>query len=393
MPLRVSRRDALSILFALTGARDVGRAIAAPSTLPESMRRGFNLPDQAPLRPNRKPLQKTLRSLRALGMTHVRLPVAADYVLAPLSGPRTIASALDDLDAAIENLLGLGYSVSVDLHPGPDFLALQQRDHATAHRHLLEGWPKLARRLSRWPETGVFAELLNEPATTDEIWRPFVVQLAQAVRAVLPRSPIVVGAAPYQRMDALTSWRPLADDRIVYACHYYDPMPFTHQGASWESGPLARASGVPFPSAAGDPRVLELLRKAQKGGDAELAEELRTLAARAWNAQTIGEQFAALGRWSAAHKVPVIINEFGVLKWKASRADRLAWLRAARTGAEAHGFGWAHWDYMTSFGLLADDGEIDEGVVQSLLDPIVRSAAPSVSPTSPMRTGSDRGTK
>jgi endoglucanase len=391
MPVPISRRDTLAALLALGSCAKARPVVAAPSSLPEAMRRGFNLPDQAPLRLEYKPRQRTLKSLRALGMTLVRLPVIADYVLAPMSGPQTMSSALDDMEAAIENLLGLGYAVSGDLQPGADFLALQCRDAATAHRYLLQGWPKLAQRLRRWPEQRVFAELLNEPATTDDVWRPFVERLTQAVRAILPRSYIIVCSVPYQRMDALRSWRPLADDRIVYACHYYDPMPFTLQGAIWDKSRLARASGIPFPSAAQDPRLLDLLRKARQAGDAELEEELRNLSAQAWNARKVDAQFAELGQWSALHGVPVIINEFGVLKWKARRADRLIWLRNVRTAAEAQGFGWAHWDYMTSFGLLDDNGEIDEGLMRALFDS--RSAAPSVNPTSPITTGSDSGTK
>jgi endoglucanase len=393
MNFRLCRRDALAALAALGGLASIGPVRATPFSLPETMRRGFNLPDQAPLRLEYRPQQRTLKSLRALGMTHVRLPVIADYVLAEMSGPQTMSSALDDMTAAVDNLLGLGYSVSVDLQPGADFLDLQRRDAATANRYLLQGWPKLAQRLKRWPPERVFAELLNEPATTDAVWRPFVEKLAQSVRAVLPRTPIIVCSAPYQRMDALTGWRPLADDRIVYACHYYDPMPFTHQGAIWDNSALARASGVPFPSAQADPRILDLLRKAQRAGDTELEDELRNLAAQAWNARKINSQFAELGQWSARRNVPVIINEFGVLKWKAKRADRLAWLRIVRSAAEAQGFGWAHWDYMTSFGLLDDNGEIDEGLMRALFDPIARSAAPSVSPTRPITTGSDSGTK
>lgn len=395
MKARLSRRDALLLPLAAglstAAAAETGRRAGA---LPPNLAKGFNLPDQAPARAGRSPNEATLRRLRALGMSHVRLPVVAEYVLARFSGPATLSSALDDLDRAIERLLGIGYSVSVDLHPGPDFNALHQRDPQNAHQALLEGWPMLAKRIARWPQERIFAELLNEPATTDDIWRPFVEQLATAVRAILPKTYLLAGPAPYHRIEALAGWRPFADDRIVYVCHFYDPMMFTHQGATWEQdAPWGRAEGVPFPSAAGDPTLLALARAAQKKGDAGLANELRNMAAQAWDANAISTQFAALGRWSAQHSAPVIVNEFGVLKGKAKRADRLAWLAATRAAVEAQGFGWAHWDYDTSFGLLDDQGEIDQGVILALLGDKARSVAPSVSATSPMMTGSDSGTK
>lgn len=403
MPLDPSRRDALLFPFlarSLCVQAQAAETVQSGVVLPESLRRGFNLPDQAPLRAEHVPNQNTLRTLRELGMTHVRLPVVAEYVLPQFSGPATVASALDDVDRSLQRLLSLGYAVSVDLHADSEFSALQQRDPGSAHRALLAGWPQIAKRISRWPVDRVFVELLNEPATDDDIWRPFVEKLAQTVRAVLPTSYIIVGPAPFQRIEALVNWRPLADSRIVYACHFYDPMLFTHQGSSWDtSTPWGRASGVPFPSAASDPTLLQLARKAELASDAALAGELRSLARQAWNHSTIAAQFAALGSWSARYGAPVVVNEFGVLKWKAKRADRLNWLASARVAIEEQGFGWAHWDYGAGFGLLDDAGAIDQGIVQSLLTaraaagPSARSAAPRDMAAKPMMKGRDSGTK
>ncbi len=391
-----SRRE--TILLSLvtscfSGASVVGKDRLA-GLLPQRIAKGFNLPDQVPFRSDRRAKDETLRRLRSLGMSHVRIPVRAENVLARYSGPATISSSMDDLDGAVERLLEIGYSVSVDLHPGDEFIALQRRDPESAHRALLDGWTNLANRIRKWPQESVFAELLNEPAQTDEVWRPFVETLAKAVRAILPKTFILVGPAPFHRAEALARWRPLDDDRIVYVCHFYDPMIFTHQGASWDrSSAWARAAGVPFPSAAGDSKMLALAADAAAKGDAALAEGLRKMAARVWNAETIFAQFAELGRWSAKHSAPVVVNEFGVLKWKARRADRLAWLAAVRVAIEAQGFGWAHWDYDTAFGLLDEAGEIDQEAILALLPETARSTAPSVKATKPITTGSERGTK
>ena len=383
MQFNISRRQAFLIsLFAGLGGAGPSRAAAA--ALPESLRRGFNLPDQAPMRADHVARTETLRGLRQLGMTHVRLPLVAEYMLTQFSGPATISSTLDDLDRALQRLLSLGYTVSVDLHPESDFTARQRSDPGKAHRLLLTGWTQLAKRLVRYPADRIVAELLNEPATTDAIWRPFVEQLARSVRVVLPNNYIIVGPAPYQRIDALANWVPLADKKIVYACHYYDPMMFTHQGASWDtSTPWGRTTGVPFPTNIADPRLLDLARKADLAGDAEVARELREMASQAWGYPSIAAQFAALGRWSAQHAAPVVVNELGVLKWKAARADRLAWLAATRVAIEAQGFGWTHWDYSTGFGLLDDAGAIDEGVIRALL------STPAGEPSTPNAPGAN----
>jgi endoglucanase len=363
------RREALLLLAAgalgpFTAAAAAPRAGAAP----EMLRKGFNLPDQVPARAEKAADVGVLKRLRDLGMTHVRLPVEAEYVLASFSGPATVSSALDDLERAMERLLGLGYCVSVDMHPGSDFQRLQRQSPDKAHSALLAGWRDLAARLARWPAKRVFAELLNEPATTDDVWRSFAERLAGEVRARLPQTTIIVGSAPYQRHEALAGWRPLADRNVVYAVHYYDPMIFTHQGAVWDKGaPWARIEGVPFPTQAGDPALARLAEVAARKGDEDVARELRDAARSAWTQATVMARLSELAAWSVAHSAPVIVNEFGVLRWKARRADRLAWIAAVRVAAEANGFGWAHWDYATSFGLLNEDGSLDQGVIHALL--------------------------
>jgi len=361
------RREALLLLAA--GALGPFMA-AAPrvGAAPEMLRKGFNLPDQVPGRARNAAEAGVLKRLRDLGMTHVRLPVEAEYVLASFSGPATVTSALDDLERAVERLLGLGYCVSVDMHPGSDFQRLQRQSPDKAHSALLAGWRDLSARLARWPAKRVFAELLNEPATTDDVWRSFAERLAVEVRARLPQTTIIVGPAPFQRHEALAGWRPLADRNVVYAVHYYDPMIFTHQGADWDKGaPWARMEGVPFPIQADDPALAKLLAAAIDRKDAVAADELRKDARVAWTAADIMRKFAELAAWSATHSAPVVLNEFGVLRFKAKRADRLAWLAAVRAAAEENGFGWTHWDFAGGFGLLDDSGRIDQGVIDALL--------------------------
>lgn len=369
MPL-LDRRQALTALI-VAGLRPAFAASPFPArdgAVPLNLRKGFNLPDQVPLRSGQAEDLGVLTQLRRLGMTHVRLPIEAEFFLPAFSGAATIGSATDDLERALDRLLGLGYCVSVDMHPSSDFHALQRKNADAAHSALLAGWRGLAERLARWPSDRVFGELLNEPATSDEIWRPFVETLAQEVRTRLPQTMIIVGPAPFQRVEALARWRPLAVPNIAYAVHYYSPMVFTHQGAEWEKdSPLARMAGVPFPIEANDPTLIRLANTAALTGDAAVASELRQAAESASTPATIMAQFSDLATWSTAHAAPVIVNEFGALRFKSKRKDRLAWLAAVRAAAEANAFGWAHWDLAGGFGILDDEGSLDQGVVHALL--------------------------
>ena len=365
MPSVVDRRQLLSGIAACVGAP--ARA-GLWRELPDFLRRGFNLPDQIPRRADRNAPRAALRRMRGLGMTHIRAPVVAEAVLPGFAGAATRGAALDDMERNLESWLGLDFAVSVDMHPGKDFSALLRTDRSQAQACLRQGWRDVAARLARWPASRVLAEPLNEPATDDILWRPFVEDLCGELRALLPATTLIVGPAPYQRLEALTRWRPFADANVVYAVHFYDPLAFTHQGENWDdSSPYTGLGGVPFPLTAENAIVTRLVEAARARGDSAGLEELRLAAQQNWTPARIAAQFAALASWRSEHGVSIIVNEFGALRFRAPRADRLAWLTAVRIAAEAENFGWAHWSYDGGFGLLDEKGGFDEGVIRALL--------------------------
>ena len=366
--------DRRKFLTGLAAAGGFPSARAAPEIrrpgagLPPALRRGFNLPDQAPHREGKAADPTTLAALRRRGMTHVRLPLGAEAVLPYFSGPAVRGAALDDLERIMGRLLELDYSVTVDLHADGPLHDLLRSDPREAQKTLRAGWRGLAARLARWPAPRVFAELLNEPDMGDDLWRPFAEELAGEIRALLPRTTLIAGPAPFQRVEQLARWTPFADRNVVYAVHFYTPMIFTHQGLDWDaSSPYRHLEGVPFPTAQRDPVLARLRAQALARGDQAAAQALAEAARTAWTPAAVAAQFSELAAWSAGHSVPVIVNEFGVLRFKAPRAGRLAWLAAVRAAAEASGFGWAHWDYAGGFGLLDEQGRLDDGVMRALL--------------------------
>jgi endoglucanase len=367
MKALVDRRAMLASLAAAALAPCRASAAVAEDRI-RRLTRGYNLPDQAPLHKDKRPDHATLNWLRRRGMNHVRLPVLGEAAMARFSDQARIVAALDDFDRALDVLLDLGFSVSADMHPGADFQKLHRGDPDAAFDALAEGWRRLAERIARRPAEPVFAELLNEPNTDDAIWRDQAERLAARLRGDLPATTLIVGPAPYQRVEALAAWRPLDDSNVVYAFHYYDPMVFTHQGLSWDaSDPLSRLGNVPYPTRRNDSRLARLVAELRQRGDVALVGALDRALARPWDKDAIEEQFAPLAAWSRAHRAPVLLNEFGVLRFKAPRAARLQWLRDVRATAETKGFGWAHWDYREGFGLANESGKPDVELIDALL--------------------------
>ncbi|HLW93503.1 MAG TPA: cellulase family glycosylhydrolase [Roseiarcus sp.] len=365
-----TRRGALALIGAAALASPAKAQSSVAAARVQRLARGFNLPDQAPLNPDKRPDRLTLRWLRERGMTHVRLPFDGEAAMSRFSGKTTIDAALGDLDRALDLVLGLDFAATVDMHPGAGFAALARADAGAAIDSLRQAWRVLAERIGKRPPNRVFAEPLNEPPLADATWRAAAESLVAELRGALPDTTFIVGPAPFQRVEALAAWRPFVDVNVAYAFHYYDPMVFTHQGLTWDaSDPIARLADVPFPSELDDPRMRRVIDALRARGDRPLVDEVERAYAAPWTKATIERQFAPLAAWSKAHAAAVVLNEFGVLRFKAPRSSRLEWLRDVREVAEASGFGWAHWDYREGFGLLNESGQPDAALIDALLPP------------------------
>lgn len=333
--------------------------------------RGFNLTGWLDGKETRRPDPLALADLRRRGFTHIRLPVAAERLMEAFSAPADVVRDLAELDRAIDMLLAAGFAVSLDLHPGGWLgpLHVAQPDRAL---ELIENlWRMLAGRYAARSPERLFFEVLNEPSVKPEIWKTQGPRLVDTIRAEAPRHTVVYGPANFQRIDALTEIAPLAQSNVVYAVHFYDPMVFTHQGLDWSDDPLRDLWGVPFPATLGDKKLTRLLGDLDVLGRGAAAARLRRELAEPWTDERVERAIAEAGAWSARHRRPVIVNEFGVLAAKAPVGDRLHWLHIVVRAAERHCLGWAHWDYADGFGFMRRLGarEIpDEPVLRALLN-------------------------
>jgi len=337
-----------------------------------TLARGFNLTSWLDASPLRRPDMAVLTRLHARGFTHVRLPVTAEFLMDAFSGAQEIARQSAELDRAIDGLIAIGFGVSLDMHPGSRFAELYLAEPKRAYDLLEALWRSLARRYAHRPADRLFFEVLNEPNVNRRVWNADGPRLVEAIRREAPAHTIVYGGTHYQRIDALDEMRPVGDANVVYAVHFYDPMVFTHQGLDWSADdPLRFLQGVPFPAQLTDRAVERLLQRLAMEGRAAAAAQLVIQLRRPWTDERIDAEFARAQAWAAGQRTAVIVNEFGVLSWKAAPAARVRWLAAVRRAAERHCIGWAHWDYADGFGFVRrlEDGRErpDEAIVSALV--------------------------
>jgi endoglucanase len=348
-----------------------GAQSGVPSARLNVLARGFNLTGWLDSDVPRRPDLATLATLSTRGLTHVRLPVKAELLMEDFSSRVAVGAQLGELDSALRALLTLGYGVSLDVHPGGKLGLLHRNDPNEGFGRIRALWLMLARRYRDQSPDRLFLEVLNEPTVPEDIWNSQGPRLAQLIRQEAPQHTIIYGPANYQQIAALSQMQPLGDPNVVYAVHYYEPMIFTHQGLNWSEDPLRHLHDVPFPAALSDRRVVQLIDNLGRDGRAEAAELLRSQLRAPWNKDRVRDVIARAGSWAQRHGKPVLLNEFGVLAWKAPAHDRVQWLEAVRRAAEMHCIGWTHWDYADGFGFVrrADGREVpDEPVLDALLN-------------------------
>lgn len=98
-------------------------------------------------------------------------------------------------------------------------------------------------------------DLLNEPVTTDatgEQWQRLAGDMVAAVRAVDPNHLLVMGGIygvnGHYGTTGIDRHFLVDDDNVVYDFHFYEPMEYTHQYASWIGGPLKDGGRYPDPN-------------------------------------------------------------------------------------------------------------------------------------------------
>ena len=225
------------------------------------------------------------------------------------------------LDWAVENALANGLMIILDMH---EYYAMA--DDPVARKDMwLTFWKQVAERYQDSSDDVLF-ELLNEPngKLNSELWNDFLLEGLAVVRNSNPNRTVIIGPAQYNQINQLDSLiLPEKDRNIIVTIHYYSPMDFTHQGASW----AGRAD----------------LRDVRWLGTAE-------------EKQAIMDDFAKAQNWSKKHNRPLFLGEFGVYD-KADMESRTKYLSFVTRTVENLGWSWAYWQFDSDFILYDIDNE------------------------------------
>ena len=359
------------IFFAGTSNRLAAAQKAPPSTeqahalavrRTATLTRGINLSgwfggwgDYSPEHTNTYITAADVASLKALGIRYVRFPL--DPVLLTRGGLLAQSPQRDELwkriDDALDMLMNAGISIDFVVFPRDDFKQALTTQHGVDQFTTL--WQVLARHFAARDPDHFFFELMNESQTSDSYrWVGIQAQVTYAIRQIAPRHTVLASGAHFDSVPDLLETQPLQDANVIYTFHFYEPYPFTHQGAPWGSLEWNDYKAIPYPAT---PEQTAALAAPLASDNARY--QLFVYGHSDWNAKGIADRLTFAAQWGREHDVPVICNEFGAFRDTAPADSRTRYLHDVRTGLEQSGIGWAMWDWSGNFGLVEHrDGNV-----------------------------------
>jgi endoglucanase len=248
--------------------------------------------------------------IKSAGFDAVRVPIRwSGY--ADRDPPYTIdPTFFDRIDWVVEQAFSQDLLVVINVHNYEKLV----REPAAHRDRFLAMWKQIAEHYQEYSNDLLF-EILNEPNTELDAgaWNELLVDALDVIRETNPERNVVIGPVQWNNVDALSTLDlPENDRHIIVTVHYYEPFPFTHQGAEWVTGSY------------------EWMGTTWEGTKEEK--------------QAIIDDFDMVAAWGKEHDRPVYVGEFGAYM-KVDMQYRAAWTAFVARQAEERDVGWAYWEF------------------------------------------------
>lgn len=273
-------------------------------------------------------VEDDIKLIASWGADHVRLPI--DFNIIENSDGTYSAEGFGYIDKALKMAIKNRLNLVIDLHKTAGFSfdygekesgffeseALQERFYRL--------WEAIAQRYGSFFVNVAF-EILNE--VTDEVyiseWNRISHQCIKRIRMYAPKSFILVGSYHNNSATTVSALAKPYDDKVIYNFHCYEPLPFTHQGATW--APTINPN--------------DRMSYDHSGCDEQFFEEL----------------FASAIETAKKNGTMLYCGEYGVIN-KATPDDTVKWYKSINAIFKKYGIGRSAWSYKKmDFGLVDDN--------------------------------------
>ena len=285
--------------------------------------------------------KKDLQNIKSLGCDVIRLPITLHYMTNGAPNYQIDTLFYHYLDQVIDWTEELQINLIIDNH------TIEVATSKTVEAPLLKIWPQMARHYKN-RSTSIFYEILNEPNTLLESdWAAIQAKVVDSIRVYDTKHTIVVTGADWGGIYGMTTLKKLKDTNLIYSFHFYDPMLFTHQGASWTSPSQIDLGGVPFPY---DAARMPVCPASLKGTPVE--GYMNTTYKTDGTVAKLKSTIDGAVKFAAANGVKIFCGELGVYNLKSPDLDRVGWYKSVIGYLNEKSIPWTMWDYQGGFGLF-----------------------------------------
>ena len=290
-------------------------------------------------------------AIAEMGFDHVRLPIDEEQMWDEQGNRHDDAFQLmtNCLDWCAENNL----RAIVDLH-------ILRSHHFNAEvkplwtepaeqEKFYNFWRDLSKSLSKYPDSMVAYELMNEAVADDpELWNNLIANAVKAIRELEPERTIVIGSNKWQQVQTFDVLKvPENDPNILLSFHFYEPFLLTHWHAGW-TNQRNYTGPVHYPG-------VILTQEEFDNLPDEMKEPAKSWIGKEFNKAWILEQWQKPILRAKELGLPLYCGEFGIITGP-PQEDMARWYQDMVDLFEENGIGYANWNYKSgSFGLI--DGE------------------------------------
>ncbi len=255
--------------------------------------------------------------MEELGFQHVRLPVRWEPAARSMAtAPYTITpSFLERIQEVVDNAIEHNLYIIVNMHHHEALF----ENPAGEKARFLSQWSQIANYFKDYPENLLF-EVLNEPHgnISAELWNEYFADALAEIRITNPTRVVLMGVAEFGGLGAISKLELPEDEYIILSPHYYNPFPFTHQGAEWVDG-----------------------------ADAWLGTTWNDTEA---DRETVENEFSYALQFSEENNIPIHVGEFGAYS-TADEDSRERWTTFLARWFEEQNLSWAYWEFSAGFGI------------------------------------------
>lgn len=294
------------------------------------------------------------------GLDHIRLPV--DYELVENSNGEYIESGFLRIATVIEWCKKYHLNMILDLHKtaGYSFYTGFGEtgffDNQEYQERFYKLWETFSRRFANAfddSQNEICFELLNEVTDKEycKKWNEIARTCIQRIRKIAPTIKILVGSYWNNSLASVKDLDQPYDQNIVYNFHCYEPLLFTHQGATWIEK-MPQDFKFPLKSKISDYEKLTQEKCGQPGTTFSSFSPDSTIDENYF--ETIFEEAV---RTAEQRNVMLYCGEYGVID-RVAPEDTLEWYKLISAVFNRHGIGRAAWSYrQMDFGL--SDSRLD----------------------------------